>query len=252
MFIQRVFLCILAVCAAMSALPVRAGEIVASPLSRKVVSTTSPQLDKSLKEKGLTLGNPLFFRIIKAPSPDSENLREGVLDVYIEKSGHYLLYKSYPICAASGTLGPKTKEGDNQAPEGFYYLTSASFNPWSSYHLSLNLGYPNAYDRAHGYTGDFLMIHGQCVSIGCYAMTDAGIDEIYTLAQAAMQNGQSVIRVHAFPFPMADKNMQKAKDSSHFVFWQNLKQGWDWFETRQSPPNVIVTGKTYSFSALPH
>ena len=95
------------------------------------------------------------------------------------------------------------------------------------------------------------MIHGNCVSIGCYAMTDAGIDEIYTLSQAALLNGQTIIRVHSFPFPMNADNLAASKDSPHYEFWQNLKQGWDWFEDNSVPPNVTVKNKTYVFGALP-
>jgi murein L,D-transpeptidase YafK len=121
-------------------------------------------------------------------------------------------------------------------------------NPFSSYHLSFNLGYPNAYDRAYGRTGNYLMVHGDCVSIGCYAMTDAGIEEIYTLMQAALKGGQSFARVHVFPFPMTEANLEAYKDNVNSEFWKNLREGWDWFEDKQMPPNVNIADKHYVFS----
>ena len=144
--------------------------------------------------------------------------------------------------------GPKLRQGDGQSPEGFYFVTPARLNSYSKFHLSFNLGYPNAYDRAHGRTGDFLMVHGDCVSIGCYAMTDVGIEEIYTLVQSALGGGQHFIRVHSFPFPMTDENMQAYKSHKDAAFWQNIKQGWDWFETHRRPPNVKVEDRRYLFN----
>lgn len=219
--------------------------------SLAAVKRVTPDLTAELAAKGFKLGDPVFLRIIKSQSPTNTRISDGVLEIYLRGAdGKYSLFKTKDICSASGTLGPKTKTGDNQSPEGFYYITTGRFNPWSSYHLSLNLGYPNAYDRAHGYTGDFLMIHGECVSIGCYAMTNAGIEEIYTLARAANINGQKVIRVHSFPFPMSADNLAKVHTNKHYDFWANLKQGWDWFEEHATPPNVEVSGGKYVFENL--
>jgi murein L,D-transpeptidase YafK len=220
--------------------------------SRTAINRVTPDLTNELADKGFKLGDPVFLRIIKSQSPTNTRITDGVLEIYLQGvDGKYSLFKTKDICAASGTLGPKTKTGDSQSPEGFYYISTGRFNPWSSYHLSLNFGYPNTYDRAHGYTGDFLMIHGNCVSIGCYAMTDAGIEEIYTLASAANKNGQKVIRVHSFPFPMSAGNLEKVKANKHLGFWENLKQGWDWFEENKVPPNVEVRDGDYVFSELP-
>jgi len=225
------------------------------PTSRRAeraIAKTTPILEAKLKLKNLKLGSPIFLRIVKSREPRQGKLKDGYLEVFIEDdAGDYIFFKSYPVCSASGFQGPKTKTGDHQSPEGFYFINSGRFNPNSSYHLSLNMGYPNAYDRAHGYTGSYLMIHGKCVSIGCYAMTNEGINEIYTMANAAVKKGQSVIRVHSFPFPMTEANLLTTKSSKHHDFWTNLKQGWDWFETHNSPPDVQVENKTYKFSKLP-
>jgi murein L,D-transpeptidase YafK len=144
-------------------------------------------------------------------------------------------------------LGPKRQLGDGQASEGFYYVRPIQLNPLSTFHLSFNLGYPNRYDRIHGRTGSALMVHGSCVSIGCYAMTDSVIEEIYTLADAAFNNGQPFFRVHLFPFRMTKGNMERHQDSAWIEFWRNLREGYDYFENTFKPPNVLVRNRRYVF-----
>ncbi|WP_418312578.1 L,D-transpeptidase family protein [Pseudoalteromonas aliena] len=151
------------------------------------------------------------------------------------------------MCTFSGDLGPKLKEGDNQSPEGFYYVNASRLNPWSSYHLSFNLGFPNKYDRAHNRTGSALMVHGNCVSIGCYAMTDEYINEIYALAAAALKSGQPFFRVHSLPFKLDDEVLSKYRANQWYSFWFNLKEGYDYFNTHKQPPNVEVSSRIYTF-----
>ncbi len=192
------------------------------------------------------LTSELFIRIIK--TTDLED--KGVLETWRRgQDGLFHLDRTFPMCTWSGALGPKLKEGDGQSPEGFYFIRPSSLNPNSSYHLSFNLGFPNAYDRSHGRTGSFLMVHGDCVSIGCYAMTNAGIEEIYADVEAAFEGGQSFIRVHIFPFEMTEHDLAAQSDNPNHVFWTNLKTGWDWSERERVPPNVNVSQKTYQFSA---
>ncbi len=191
------------------------------------------------------VGRPVFLRVIKNSN------RDGNLEVWLENSDteKYEIFKTYQIAYFSGTPGPKTKQGDNQAPEGFYFISSGRMNSRSSYHLSMDMGYPNAYDRSHDRTGSLLMIHGSFVSVGCFAMTDCSIEQIYTLVHKAHKNGQKIVRVHSFPFPMTAANMEKHKDSRHIEFWKNLTDGWDWFENNKRPPNVEVSDeKRYVFS----
>lgn len=233
---MAVFLCVNA----------QALDMPTSQRSEQVVMRQKPLLEKALSEKELTLGAPVFLRIIKTGKSQSE---KGYLEAFIKDgSGDFVLFKRWDICTWSGRLGPKLKQGDGQSPEGFYYVTPKRMNPHSSYHLSFNLGYPNAYDRAHDRTGDFLMVHGKCVSIGCYAMTDSGIEEIYTLMQAAFDAGQPFVRVHIFPFPMSDENVARFKSDKNIEFWKNLKRGWDIFEKDHRPPNVEVENKVYIFN----
>lgn len=204
-------------------------------------------IEAALETSTQELGSPVFIRIVKTRDGTR---KDGYLELFLQNTdGTFEAYKSWPICTYSGDLGPKLKEGDRQSPEGFYFVNSGRMNPNSSYHLSFNLGFPNAFDRVHGRTGSYLMVHGNCVSIGCYAMTDPVIEEIYTIMGAAFRSGQSIIRVHSFPFPMTDALIEKHSDNPNIEFWKNLKQGWDWFETRKRPPNVTVANKTYVFSA---
>ena len=197
-------------------------------------------LQDRLEAKGFHFGAPAFIRIFK---------KEEKLEVWLQKdNGEYGLFLDYPICIYSGELGPKTREGDKQSPEGFYAVGREAMNPNSNYHLSFNLGYPNAYDRSHGYTGSMLMVHGKCVSIGCYAMGDRQIEEIYSLVGAALQRGQPFVRVHAFPFRLTEANLAAYSDHRWYDFWRMLKPGYDYFETYHQPPEIDVIGGQYALS----
>ncbi|BCU78670.1 hypothetical protein llg_33850 [Luteolibacter sp. LG18] len=199
-----------------------------------------PALKLELAAKGLRAGDPVFIRIFK---------EERLLELWIRKreTRKYEFFRSWPVAAMSGELGPKLKEGDGQAPEGFYVVTPERMKPDSQFHLAFNIGFPNAYDEAHGRTGTFLMVHGNAVSIGCFAMTDPKIEEIYTLCADALAHGQPFIRVHSFPFRMTTERMAAAAGEPWEEFWKNLKEGYDRFETDRVPPNVRVEGKRYAF-----
>ena len=163
---------------------------------------TQGSLAENIERIGGKIGDAVFVRIFK---------QEAELEVWM-KSGasgndQFSLVQTYPICAYSGDLGPKLREGDRQSPEGFYYVKKRQLNPNSNFHLAFNIGYPNRYDRAHKRTGSFIMVHGSCASVGCYAMTDNKIEEIYELVEEALTQGQSFVRVHIFPFRMSDEAM---------------------------------------------
>ncbi|MGH1352512.1 MAG: L,D-transpeptidase family protein [Methyloligellaceae bacterium] len=191
--------------------------------------------------KGMRADTPIFIRVFK---------EESELEVWKPKNdGYYHLFKTYQICKWSGKLGPKLKTGDKQAPEGFYNVSNRQMNPSSKYHLSFNLGFPNAFDRAHRRTGSHLMIHGNCKSKGCYAMTDALVEEIYLLARDAFIGGQKSFPVHAFPFRMNTRNMERYRNHKWIGFWETLKEGYDQFELTRKPPSVSVCGKNYLINA---
>lgn len=200
-----------------------------------------PRLEKTLAAKKLKLGDPVFLRIFK---------EEAILEAWMRPASgqKFILFKSWPICFFSGALGPKTKQGDLQAPEGFYAVGLRHLNPFSNYHLSFNLGYPNQYEQAQGYTGSLLMVHGNCVSIGCYAMTDPGIEEIYTLVQAALKAGQPFFRVHAFPFRLTDANLARHRGHQWSNFWLMQQPIYNYFEKHRLPPDVVVQDGCYQMS----
>jgi murein L,D-transpeptidase YafK len=190
-----------------------------------------------LGKKGMTADAPIHIRIFK---------QESELEVWKQRAdGRFYHFKTYPICNWSGELGPKLKQGDKQAPEGFYNVSAEQLNPNSSYHLAFNMGFPNAYDKAQNRTGDFVMIHGQCRSAGCYAMTDALIEEIYALGRDAIKSGQKSIPVHAFPFRMTESNLARNASSQWAPFWATLKQGYDHFESTRLPADVAVCERKY-------
>lgn len=197
-------------------------------------------LDQRLAAHGLAVGNPIFMRIFK---------REFELELWMMRDGRFHRFSTYPICKWSGELGPKIKTGDRQAPEGFYTVDAKALNPNSAWHRSFNLGFPNTFDRAHGRTGSFLMVHGGCGSIGCYAMTNPVIDEIWRLVTGALNKGQPRFQVQVFPFRMTERNLARHEGSPLAPFWASLKPGYDLFEASQVPPKVTVCGKRYAFAA---
>jgi murein L,D-transpeptidase YafK len=201
----------------------------------------SDRMASEIDNKNMEKESPILVRIFK---------QEAELEVWKEdKTGRFALLKTYPICRWSGDLGPKIKEGDRQAPEGFYTITPGLMNPNSSYYLAINTGFPNAYDRANGRTGGFLMIHGDCSSRGCYAMTDEQIAEIYALARESFFGGQKSFQIQAYPFRMTPANMAKHRNSPHMAFWKMIKQGYDHFEVTRLEPKVDVCEKRYVFNA---
>jgi murein L,D-transpeptidase YafK len=194
------------------------------------------KFDQRLAAQGLALGAPVFVRIFKL---------ESELEIWMEKDGRYRLFATYPICLWSGRLGPKLAEGDRQAPEGFYTVTKEELNPNSRWHRSFSLGFPNAYDRALGRTGSFIMVHGGCQSVGCFAMTNNVVDEIWRLVTAALDKGQPAFSVQVFPFRMTEKNLAARKGNRWSVFWTDLKKGYDAFEATHVPPFVSVCDGRY-------
>jgi murein L,D-transpeptidase YafK len=210
-------------------------------ISGRHMQPLSEAMLDELDTKNMTKESPILIRIFK---------EESELELWkVDKSGRFALLRTYPICRWSGDLGPKIQEGDRQAPEGFYTITPDMMNPNSHYHLAINTGFPNAYDRAHGRSGASLMIHGDCASVGCYAMTDEQITEIYSLAREAFFGGQRSLQIQAYPFRMTPLNMARHRNSPHLVFWKVLKEGYDHFEVTRKEPKVAVCDKHYVFDA---
>ncbi len=193
---------------------------------------------RSLK---MSPADPILVRIFK---------KESELEIWKkDKSGRYALLSTYPMCRWSGLLGPKMKRDDRQAPEGFYSVPSSMMNPNSQYFLSFNIGYPNRLERALGYTGDSIVVHGACTSAGCYAMSDTSVAEIYAVARDALKGGQKAFQVQSFPFRMTPKNMATHRQDVNYEFWRDLKRGYDVFEVTKREPKVSTCGGRYVIDA---
>jgi len=212
-----------------------------NPVAGKANSPVPPKLLAELADKNMDVTSPILLRVFK---------NESELELWKkDRNGRFALLKTYPICKWSGDLGPKIKAGDRQAPEGFYEITPAQMNPNSQYHLSFNLGFPNAFDRAHDRTGAHLMVHGDCSSSGCYAVGDDQVAEIFALGRESFFGGQKSFQVQAYPFRMTASNMAKNRNNAHMPFWRMLKEGNDHFEVTRLEPKVSVCDKRYVFNA---
>jgi murein L,D-transpeptidase YafK len=208
----------------------------------KANQPVSPKLVAAMSEKDMDLQSPILVRLFK---------QEAELEVWKQdRSGRFALLKTYPICRWSGDLGPKVREGDRQAPEGFYSISPAQMNPQSAYYLSFNTGFPNAFDRSLGRSGSELMVHGDCSSRGCYAMTDEQIAEIYSLGRESFFGGQRAFQFQAFPFHMTPVNMAKHRNNPNMPFWKMIKEGYDHFEVTRQEPKVDFCEKKYVFDAV--
>jgi murein L,D-transpeptidase YafK len=212
--------------------------VIGGPTARSI-APIAPQTVALMQTKGMQQSDPIVIRAYK---------KEAEMEVWKKgNDGRYALLKTYPICRWSGQLGPKVKEGDRQTPEGFYTITPGLMNPNSSYFLSFDTGFPNAFDRANGRSGRFVMVHGTCSSAGCFAMTDASIAEIYAIAREAFAGGQRSFQFQSYPFRMTARNMAKFRNDPNAPFWQNLKEGSDYFEALHEEPKVGLCGKRYVF-----
>jgi murein L,D-transpeptidase YafK len=197
-------------------------------------------LDARLKEKGLKRGDAVFLRVFKS---------ELELELWMQQGDRFVHFASYPICYYSGRLGPKLRQGDKQSPEGFYTVSKGQLNPNSRWYRSFNVGFPNLLDQSHRRSGAHLMVHGGCSSIGCYAMTNAVIAEIWALTTAALDGGQGAFPIHIFPFRLTETRLSAYADSPWAGFWRDMKAGYDLFEATHIPPQISVCQKRYAAEA---
>ncbi len=201
----------------------------------------SSEMQALFTAKGTDAHQPVLIRTFK---------KEAELEIWKMRpvDGKYVHVKTFPMCRWSGQLGPKVREGDRQVPEGFYTITPGQMNPNSSYYLSFNVGYPNAYDRAYGRGGGSIMVHGACSSAGCFSMTDAQIADIYSIARESFGGGQKAIQMESLPFRMTADNLAKHRLDPNIAFWKNLKEGNDHFEVTKTEPTVGVCNRKYVFN----
>jgi murein L,D-transpeptidase YafK len=215
--------------------------VTAAPSGASKGATPIPAATLALMAaRDTTAAAPVLIRSYK---------KESEIEIWkLAKNGRFVFLKTFPICRWSGQLGPKTAQGDRQTPEGFYSVGPKQMNPNSAYYLSFDTGYPNAYDKAHGASGSYVMVHGTCSSAGCYAMTDKGVGEIYAIAREALKGGQQAFQFQAYPFRMTAQNMAKYRSDEHIAFWRQLKDGSDRFEATGEEPVVSVAAGRYVFS----
>jgi murein L,D-transpeptidase YafK len=168
------------------------------------------------------------------------------LEIWARNKGStaFKLFKTYKFCALSGELGPKRMQGDMQVPEGFYHIYI--YNPYSNFHLSMGINYPNRSDRilgVHGNLGGDIYIHGSCVTIGCIPITNTYIKELYILCMEAKNNGQERIPVTLYPAKMEEGMLDRLIDKndpdySTKLLWQELQTAYDLFEARKTFPKI--------------
>lgn len=211
-------------------------DIPFSDRSREAGLRQASELRRALAAQGLEFGAPVFIRIFK---------QSRELELFVEGPEGFERFRSYPVCRISGHPGPKRFRGDFQAPEGFYAVRPESLNPNSDFHLSFDIGYPNERDRLAGHTGSNIMVHGGCVSQGCFAMTDGYMEQIYTLVEAALNGGQDQVPVHVFPFPLTRENLHDRRFSRFAGFWGELAPGYRYFDRHRRPPVVEARGDGY-------
>ena len=216
--------------------------MLAAPGARadKASAPIPPATLAIMAAKGTSASAPALLRAYK---------KEGEIEVWKQaRDGRYVLVKTFPICRWSGQLGPKRGQGDRQTPEGFYPVARRQLNPNSAYYLSFDTGFPNAYDRAHGYSGSALMVHGTCSSAGCFAMTDRQVGEIYAIVRDALNGGQAAFQFQSFPFRMTAQNIARYRLDPNINFWRQLKEGSDRFEATGEEPVVTVKDGRYAFA----
>lgn len=214
----------------------REDSLPTTPKADRLMSRAEPRVIKELARKGMRLGQPVFMRVFKLSKQ---------LELWVYSRGEFKLFKTYPICSYSGYVGPKLAEGDWQSPEGFYTVSGEQMNPRSRFHLSFNIGYPNGYDSEQNRTGSAIMVHGRCVSQGCFAMGNEQIEEIYLLAYQAFLHGQEKFSIHIFPFRMTRTNLVKYRHSPWYRFWSNLATGYSAFEQTRQVPTISTAGGRY-------
>ncbi|MBP6602553.1 MAG: hypothetical protein KA250_12160 [Verrucomicrobiales bacterium] len=216
--------------------------VAQTPRTIAITKEAGDKMRDDLLSIGAKVGDPVFLRLFK---------EERELEVWMNVGGEnpFVLYKVFRLTDSAGVPGPKLREGDGQAPEGFYFGTPSSLRPETRHHLGIDLGYPNALDLALGRTGGDMMLHGGVSAAGAFSLTREGIEEVYTLSDAAFREGQKVVPIHLFPFRMSDQRMETAWKSrpSELEFWMNLKEGYDFFENAGMPPAVAVEAGRYVF-----
>ncbi len=204
-----------------------------------VVAARESLLAAEFAAKDLKLGSPVFIRIYKNTSR---------MELWVQQGARYALFKTYGICRWAGGLGPKMHEGDNQSPEGLYHISSEDLIVNPRWHRAMNINYPNRFDVMNGRGGSGILIHGKCASVGCFAIQDANVEEVYDAVRAALHNGQARIPVLALPFSFA-KYAPAVEDTAKMNdFWSDLRRADILFDRDRLPPTAYVCDGRYYFA----
>ncbi len=207
--------------------------------SASIVAAREGLLAAEFAAKGLKLGSPVFIRIYKQNSK---------MELWVQQGARYVLFKTYGICRWAGGLGPKMYEGDRQSPEGLYHISSEDLIVNPRWHRAMNINYPNQFDVVNGRGGSGILIHGKCGSVGCFAIQDANVEEVYDAVRAALHNGQSNIPVLALPFRFA-KYAPTVEDTMNMNdFWSDLRRADLLFDRDRLPPVAYVCDGRYFFA----
>ncbi len=208
------------------------------PRVRTAYAEKIESINKDLASKELGLNNlQVYIRVFKF---------EKELELWGRNSNsdRFIKIKTFEVCATSGKLGPKRKQGDLQIPEGFYHIDR--FNPSSNFYLSMGINYPNKSDRILGVKsslGGDIFIHGDCVTIGCVPITDDLIKELYVYCVEAKSQGQNSIPVTIFPAKLTAVKYAALKDKAennrdNLNLWKSLKKGFDLFDENRKLPSI--------------
>ncbi len=204
--------------------------------NQPALSGPSSGLAEAFSRKHLKLGSPVLIRIYKQSSE---------LELWVLRGPRFVLLNVYPICRWSGRLGPKLQAGDRQSPEGVYTITAAGLIVNDRWHRAMNINYPNRYDRVNSRTGSGILIHGRCRSIGCFALSDANVEEVYEAVRSALAAGQRQVQVVALPLRFRNKSVEAPPDLPGF--WQDLSREEALFHRDRVPAPAWLCGGRYVF-----
>jgi len=195
-------------------------------------------LSEKFKQKGLLLGAPVFLRIYKSTSE---------IELWVQQGPRFVLAQTYGICRWSGLIGPKMTEGDRQSPEGLYHITAQGLIANLRWHRAMRLNYPNSYDVTNGRTGSGILIHGKCHSVGCFAIEDGNVEEVYEAVDAAFKAGQARIPVLSLPFRFGKLAEESSTPAELGEFWTDLRHADLMFNRDRIPPAALLCNSRYYF-----
>jgi murein L,D-transpeptidase YafK len=220
-------------------LPASDGVMAARRSNGNSVEAVNNSLAAKFEEKGLTLGSPVFLRVYKQTSE---------MELWVQQGPRYIHFKTFGICRWSGGLGPKMYEGDRQSPEGLYHITTADLIVNPRWDRAMNINYPNSFDVVNGRSGSGILIHGKCGSIGCFAIQDQNVEEVYGAVRAALFSGQAEIPVLALPFRFASVAPSVRDTLQLNEFWSDLRRADLLFERDRLPPTAWICDGRYYFA----